>query len=146
MTKQKIFLDLGHVGIFKKLMGYANLKKDEEKLMKNLIRSKSSSEIKKYLNNINMNDSLKECFKNFPKMHGSIKDVEKYLSQLKAFNNDIDHDIKYMTKISDIIQNSHDDVEIKYDFCELKGFDYESDIIFSAYIENDSEEVAIGGK
>ena len=145
-TNKKIFLDLGHVGIFKKLMGYANLKKDEEKLMKNLIRSKSSSEIKKYLNNINMNDSLKECFKNFPKMHGSIKDVEKYLSQLKAFNNNIDHDIKYMTKISDIIQNSHDDVEIKYDFCELKGFDYESDIIFSAYIENDSEEVAIGGK
>ena len=86
-TNKKIFLDLGHVGIFKKLMCYANLKKDEEKLIKNLIRSKSSSEIKKYLSNTNMNDSLKECFKNFPRMHGPIKEVEKYLSQLKAFDN-----------------------------------------------------------
>jgi len=145
-TNKKIFLDLGHVGIFKKLMCYANLKKDEEKLIKNLIRSKSSSEIKKYLSNTNMNDSLKECFKNFPRMHGPIKEVEKYLSQLKAFDNNIERDIQYIAEISNIIQNYHNDIEIKYDFCELKGFDYESDIIFSAYIENDSEEIAIGGK
>ena len=51
-----------------------------------------------------------------------------------------------MTKISEIVKNFHSDIEIKYDFCELKGFDYENDIIFSAYIENDSEEVAIGGR
>ena len=145
-TNKKIFLDLGHAGIFKKLMVYANLKKEQEKLIKNLIRSKSSSEIKKYLKDIDMSNSLKECFNNFPRMHGSIKEVEKYLSQLKSFDYSIEKDIQYMTKISEIIQNSHDDVEIKYDFCELKGFDYENDIIFSAYIENGSEEVAIGGK
>ena len=91
-------------------------------------------------------ESLKDLLQKFPRMHGSIKEVEKYLSQLRAFDNNIEYDIQYMNKISDIIQNSHDDVEIKYDFCELKGFDYESDVIFSAYIENDSEEVAIGGK
>ena len=145
-TNKKIFLDFGHVGIFKKLMSYANLEKDQEKLIKNLIRSKSSSEIKKYLNSIDINDSLKECFKNFPRMHGSIEEIQKYQKQLISFDNDIVKDITYMTKISDIIKNSHNDVEIKYDFCELKGFDYENDIIFSAYIENDSEEVAIGGK
>ena len=48
-TNKKIFLDLGHVGIFKKLMKYANLEKNQEKIIKNLIRSKSSSEIKNYL-------------------------------------------------------------------------------------------------
>ena len=145
-TNKKIFLDLGHVGIFKKLMGYAKLDKDQEKLIKNLIRSKSSSAIKKYLNDVDMNDSLKECFKNFPRMHGSINEIEKYQDQLKSFDNNIEKDIQYMIKISEIVQNCHSDVEIKYDFCELKGFDYENDILFGAYIENDSEEVAIGGK
>ena len=79
-------------------------------------------------------------------MHGSIKNIEQYLEQLKYFDSDIENDIEYIKTFSNIIAKSHLDVEIKYDFCELKGFDYESDIIFSAYIENDSEEVAIGGR
>jgi len=145
-TKNKIFLDLGHVGIFEKLMRNAKLDKEQEKKIKNLIRSKSSSEIKNYLNKIDINDSLKECFKSFPKMHGSIKDIRKHLEQLKYFDGDIEKDINYIVEFSEIIMDSHSDIEIKYDFCELKGFDYENDIIFSAYIENDSEEVAIGGR
>ena len=145
-TRKKIFLDLGHVGIFKKLMHQANLDKEQEKLIKNLIKSKSGSEIKSYLSGLDIEQSLKECFENFPKMHGTVKKIEKYLNQLKFFNKDIERDIKYMTELANIVYKSHADIEIKYDFCELKGFDYESDIIFSAYIENDSEEVAIGGK
>ena len=51
-----------------------------------------------------------------------------------------------MIKICDIVSKSHNDVEIKYDFCELNGFDYENNIIFSAYIENDSEAASTGSK
>mgnify|MGYP003323120388 CR=1 FL=1 len=79
-------------------------------------------------------------------MHGSIKDIRKHLEQLKYFDGGIEKDINYIVEFSEIIIDYHSDIEIKYDFCELKGFDYESDVIFSAYIENDSEEVAIGGK
>ena len=145
-TDKKIFLDLGHVGIFKKLISNINMDIDQEKIIKNLIRRKSISEIKKFLNEISIDQSLKECLQNFPKMHGSIKDIEKYLDQLKSFNNDIESDIFYMRNFADIVNKTHNNINIQYDFCELKGFDYENDIIFSAYIENDSEEVAIGGK
>ena len=34
-TKKRIFLDLGHVGIFKKLMQSVNLKSEQEKKLKN---------------------------------------------------------------------------------------------------------------
>ena len=144
--KKKIFLDLGHVGIFKKLMASSNLDIEQEKEIKNLIRIKSSSELKIFLKDLNLNDSLKECLNNFPKMHGPIEEIEKYLSQLKFFNNYIEKDIHYMRNLSEIVKKKHKDITINFDFCELKGFDYENDIIFSAYIENDSEEVAIGGK
>tara|TARA_B100000989_G_scaffold163311_2_gene122009 strand:- start:3035 stop:4069 length:1035 start_codon:yes stop_codon:yes gene_type:complete len=145
-TEKKVFLDLGHVGIFKKLISNVNMEIDQEKIMKNLIRSKSISEIKEFLNETNIDPSLKKCLQNFPKMHGSIKEIEKYSDQLKSFNNDIESDICYMRNLADIVNKTHNNVSIQYDFCELKGFDYENDIIFSAYIENDSEEVAIGGK
>tara|TARA_Y200000002_G_scaffold71953_1_gene56314 strand:+ start:253 stop:1287 length:1035 start_codon:yes stop_codon:yes gene_type:complete len=145
-TNKKIFLDLGHVGILKKLISSANLEKYQEKEIKNLIRSKSSSEIKQFLHNQNIDESLKECLKNFPKMHGSINDIEKYLNQLKIFDDRIEKDIRYMIYLSEFIKNSHNNININFDFCEIKGFDYENDIIFSAYIENDSQEVAIGGK
>ena len=119
---------------------------DQEKIIKNLIRRKSISEIKKFLNEISIDQSLKECLKNFPKMHGPANELENYLDQLKSFNNDIENDIYRMIKFSDIIKKAHADISINFDFCELKGFDYENDILFSAYIENDSHEVAIGGK
>ena len=60
-TKKRIFLDLGHVGIFKKLMQSVNLKSEQEKKIKELIRSKSSSEIKKYLNDVDADKAIKDC-------------------------------------------------------------------------------------
>tara|TARA_B100001996_G_scaffold381004_1_gene369568 strand:- start:92 stop:1120 length:1029 start_codon:yes stop_codon:yes gene_type:complete len=145
-STKKIYLDLGHFGVFKKLINYASLQKDQEKQIKKLIRSKSTSEIKKYINNLEVDDSFKSCICNFPKMHGSIKDIQKDLNVLKVFNSEIEKDINYMINICDLVEKKHSDVEIKYDFCELQGFDYENDIVFSVYIENDTEEVAIGGK
>jgi len=145
-TSKKIFLDIGHVGIFKKLMSFAKLEIEQEKQIKKLIRSKSTSEIKKYLSGLGIDSTLKKCIGNFPKMHGSIKNISKHADQLNFFNNNIEDDINRMIGISDIVSKSHSDIEIKYDFCELNGFDYENNIIFSAYIENDSEAASIGGR
>ena len=145
-TKKKIFLDIGHVGIFKKLIKSANLENEQAKEIKKLIKSKSSSEIKKYLSNVDADDSFKECISSFPKMHGSIDSITRDLDQLKFLNGNIEDDINYIVKLCGLVGRKHSDVEIKYDFCELQGFDYENDIIFSAYIENVTEEVALGGK
>ena len=50
-----------------------------------------------------------------------------------------------MKDLCNLIDSKHNDVEIKYDFGELPGFDYENGILY-IYIENDSHEVAIGGQ
>ena len=145
-SKKKIYLDLGHVGIFKKLTTFASLKKDDEKKIKELIKSKSSSEIKKFMNSLKVDNKLRECICNFPKMHGSINNILDNVIKFKDFDARIENDIKSMLDLCNLINKNHDDVEIKYDFCELPGFDYENDILFTVYIENDSKEVAIGGK
>ena len=145
-SKNKIYLDLGHVGIFKKLISFSNLSKDDEKNIKELIKSKSSSEIKKYMNSLDVDEMLKSCICNFPKMHGPIENISKDSDNFKNFNLDIDDDVKYMKDLCNLIDSKHNDVEIKYDFCELPGFDYEKGILLSVYIENDSHEVAIGGQ
>ncbi len=145
-TRKKIFLDIGHVGILKKLIEFANLEKEQEKKVKKLIRSKSSSEIKEYLKTLDIDNNLRECLGDFPKMHGSIEKIKIHIQQLKYFNKDIENDINYIINLCKIVGDTHKDVFIKYDFCELQGFDYENDIIFCTYIENISEEVALGGK
>lgn len=145
-SEKKIYLDLGHVGIFKKLINSANLKKEDEKNIKELIKSKSSSEIKKYMNTLDVDNNLKNCICDFPKMHGTIKNILKDSNNIISFDPAIEDDIKYMVGLCNLINKNHSDVEIKYDFCELPGFDYETGILMSVYIENDSHEVAIGGK
>ena len=146
LTNKKIYLDLGHIGIFEKLMNSTKLENDKKSSIKKMIRTKSSSELKNYLDSLKIDESLKKCIGDFPKMHGPIANILKYLDQLTSFDKKIKKDIDYIIKLSDLISKAHTDVEIKYDFCELKGFDYENDIIFSGYIEHDSEEVAIGGR
>ena len=129
-SKNKIYLDLGHVGIFKKLISFSNLNKDDEKNIKELIKSKSSSEIKKYINSLDVDEKLKECICNFPKDAWSNR---KYFERIKIifknFNLDIENDVKYMIDLCNLIDSNHNDVEIKYDFCELQGFDYENGIL-----------------
>ena len=144
-SKKKIYLDLGHVGIFKKLTNLAGLNKENVKTIKEIIKNKSSSEIKNYMNSLDVDTNLRDCICDFPKMHGPIENILLNSNNLIAFNKEIENDIKYMMKLCSLINANHSDVEIKYDFCELQGFDYENGILLSTYIENDSHEVAIGG-
>ena len=124
-------------------MQSVNLKSEQEKI-KELIRSKSSSEIKKYLNDVDADKRIKDCIEISQKMHGLIKDIDKDSNQLVNFNKNIQKDVDYMIELCNLVKIKHKDVEIKYDFCELQGFDYENDVIFSAYIEKDSQEAALG--
>jgi len=145
-TTKKIFLDIGHVGIFKKLISNINLDNEKEKKIKSLIKSKSTSEIKKYLTSLDIDNDIKNCLSDFPKMHGHVDNIKTHSEILNVFDNNIADDINYIIELCRSISKIHQDVEIKYDFCELQGFDYENDVIFCAYIENVSDEVAIGGR
>ena len=48
---------------------------------------------------------------------GFIKDIDNDLNQLKRFDNNIEQDIQHIVKLCKIIESTHKNVEIKYDFC-----------------------------
>ena len=91
-----------------------------------------------------MFDKIKKIFKKKPKVEKEKRTYEKAIDHSNDIS--IENDIRYMSLLSELIEKAHSNISINFDFCEIKGFDYENDIIFSAYIEHDSEEVAIGGK
>ena len=70
----------------------------------------------------------KKLFRTFQKCKN--KNISNDSRDLKNFDPDIEKDIKYMIDLCSSVEGNHSDVEIKYDFCELPGFDYENGILF----------------
>ena len=92
---------------------------------------------------MDLEKDLHQALLALPKMHGNFVNIEKD-KVLIRFSEDVINKINYLQQV--YISASCPDVEIKYDLSEAKGFDYEKDIIFSAYLGTSSRPVALGGR
>ncbi|MBH32604.1 MAG: ATP phosphoribosyltransferase regulatory subunit [Gammaproteobacteria bacterium] len=146
ITGKKIFLDLGHVGIYKYLIEKGDISKNEKSDIFNLIKAKSSTELKNYIQKTSINGDLKNALIALPRMHGNIENIEADTEILFSFGDEVTNKINYLKNLSSLIIETHNDITIKYDLCEFKGFDYENELVFSAFFEDSTDQFAVGGR
>ncbi|MFK5984112.1 MAG: ATP phosphoribosyltransferase regulatory subunit [Pseudomonadota bacterium] len=139
-----ITLDFGHVNIFSALAESAGLGKNEEQLLFDAIQRKSICDIQEQLRRLNLTQELMDKFLVLVKLHGdpSIISSARNLFQepdiLKALDD--------LQAIADYLQNILPDVNLFFDLAELRGFNYHTGLVFSAYVPGHGQAVAMGGR
>ena len=146
ISKEQIYLDIGNIGIFNSILSKIDFSKDDQNKLIDLIKIKSQNALKDFLNTMDLEKDLHQALLALPKMHGNFVNIEKDKEVLIRFGEDVINKINYLQQVYKLVSASCPDVEIKYDLSEAKGFDYEKDIIFSAYLETSSRPVALGGR
>jgi ATP phosphoribosyltransferase regulatory subunit len=146
ISKEQIYLDIGNIGIFNSILSKIDFSKDDQNKLIDLIKIKSQNALKDFLNTMDLEKDLHQALLALPKMHGNFVNIEKDKEVLIRFGEDVINKINYLQQVYKLVSASCPDVEIKYDLSEAKGFDYEKDIIFSAYLGTSSRPVALGGR
>ncbi len=141
-----IYLDLGHVGIFRGLAKHAGLSDEQEIRLFNMMQRKSVPEIKAFINEINLAEGLGENFTSLVQLSGQKDVLQQAKTCFAETCAEITDALDELIQISILLQQIEPSVQIHFDLSELRGYSYHTGVVFAAYIDDHGQELARGGR
>lgn len=142
----KIYLDIGHVGIYRALISDAELSDDQERQLFEAILQKAYGEIDQLLERDVANESLRGMISRLVRLNGSLDILEQARNELTDAPESVLQALNSIEQTARIIQEQYPHVEINFDLSELRGFNYHTGMVFAAYIPGHGHPVAQGGR
>ncbi len=139
-----ITLDFGHVSIFRTLATSASLEKDEQEQLFDSIQRKSVSEMQDQLNELKLPQELINKFLVLVKLHGDQNILEYARTVFKEET--IVAALDDLQAVARHLETVLPDINLFFDLSELRGFNYHSGMVFSAYVPGQGQAVAQGGR
>lgn len=141
----KLYLDLGHVGIFRSLAGAAGLSVELEASMFDALQRKSKPDIDQLLADNTVAQPYATIFAGLSDLHGDESVLE---SAAKLFTNAGDAVAAALDSLRQIAValRQLEGVEVHFDLAELRGYHYHTGAVFSAFVEGEGQAIAQGGR
>ncbi len=141
-----IYLDLGHVGIYRALARQANLTESQEDELFDILQRKAKTELDGFLNNHVHETLYKDFFTALPKLNGA-EDILATAQQVFAqANSAVKQALAELQLLANKLKTLFPNLVINFDLAELRGYKYHTGIIFAAFIPNIGKEIARGGR
>ena len=137
-----VVLDINHLDVYNSLKNEVDLSPSESLRLGNAMMLKDKNEIKKILSEKNNSDITKKLV-SLTDLYGDesiLKDLNTLLPDQVVANNVI----KSLTSICENLKEMN--VEISFDFSDIRGYQYHTGIVYSAYAQKFNTAVAQGGR
>lgn len=139
-------LDLGHVEIFRGLACQAGLSPDAETRLWDALQRKARAEIDTILNELDVVEPVRGMLAALPELSGGIEILDQANVSLAAAQDDVHQALRELWSIAGALQRCLPDVPLHFDLGELRGYQYHTGVVFSAFVAGYSHEVARGGR
>jgi ATP phosphoribosyltransferase regulatory subunit len=141
----RIHLDLAHVGIFQCLAAAAGLGEREESRIFDAMRRKSIPVLDELLGDAPAG-SYRDMLRNLARLNGGADVPEKARRMLAGAPDRVLAAVDELDNAAERVRQRHPDVSVGFDFCELRGYNYHTGLVFAAYTPGEEEAVAQGGR
>jgi len=145
-----IHIDLAHVGIYKGLIESADLDKSTEAKVFDALSRKSIPELDALAQSAPDNTDIILLIRDIANLSGGVTALEKIRRNVESLklrsSATILAAIEELQSITNQIQQRFSSVEIGFDFCELRGYNYHTGIMFSAFTLDYGYALAKGGR
>ena len=142
---EPVHLDLAHVGIFQCLAEAAQLGEREEALVFDAMRRKSIPELDELLGNARPG-SCRDMLGQLARLNGGLDVPERARSTLSGAPAAVLGAVDELDQTAARVRQRHPGVSVGFDFCELRGYNYHTGLVFAAYTPTEEEAVAQGGR
>ena len=142
----EVYLDLGHVAIFRSLVQQAGLDKEQEGLLFEALQHKAVPEIQTLLEECRLSDSVVAMLLALAKLHGGDEVLSAAEIQLGIASDEVHHALETLKQLADGIRQRMPNLPIHFDLAELHGYNYHTGILFAAYVPGQGREIARGGR
>ncbi len=142
---QNVYLDLGHVGIFKGLARQAGLNKHQEAALFDVLQRKALPEINELLHTFELDESHAAMLSKLAELNGDGALAEA-AEILKSADEPVREALAYLTKMAEQIAVWLPNVPVHFDLAELRGYHFHTGVVFAAFVPERGKEVARGGR
>jgi ATP phosphoribosyltransferase regulatory subunit len=139
-----VHLDLGHVDIYRGLLAEANLDKDLEAELFELLQRKAVGELEQWVASNIDDHSLAGWLTILPTLAGSIEVLAAAKTALAGAPASVLEAIEQLEQIVDALSQA--DVSIYLDLGEMPGYHYHTGVVFAAYVQGYGKALGNGGR
>lgn len=143
---ENVFVDIGHVGIYRGLAAQAQLDQQQEATLFEMLQRKAIPEIEAFLNQQEISANVKTMLFSLAELHGGDECLQKSSQAFAKANDSVKQALEYLQQTVAKLKQRIADVNIHFDLSELRGYHYQTGIVFAAYVSGQGQEIARGGR
>lgn len=141
-----VFIDLGHVGIFRGLSRQAGLKARQEAQLFAALQRKAVPEIEDLVAGFALSKELAPLFVELASLNGKAEVLDRAEKILAPASDEVYAALAYLRKAGEMLGACLPDLPVHYDLAELRGYQYQNGLVFAAFVPGSGKEIARGGR
>jgi ATP phosphoribosyltransferase regulatory subunit len=139
-------IDLGHVGMFRGLAREAKLDMDQEQILFDALQRKAQPEIELYLDSITISDDYRRMLTALVDLNGDQNVLPQAREILRPAGIIVQDALNNLEKIANLVQKKIPGIAMHFDLAELRGYHYQTGVVFAAFMPGHGQEIARGGR
>ncbi len=140
-----LYLDLGHVGIFRGLVHQAGLDRREELVLFDALQRKAIPEIETLLTSFQISEAESKMFTALAELSGDDA-LGRARDSLAGASKDVHNAISDLETLAGLLKQRLPSLKLHFDLAELRGYRYHTGIVFATFVPGLGQEVARGGR
>lgn len=140
-----VYLDLGHVGIFRALAEESGLDQQQELALFDALQRKAVPEIEALLDGCALEDDARRRLASLASLSGDDA-LERARKSLAGAGMAVQSALEQLQRLAALLAEQRPDVPVHFDLAELRGYHYHTGVIFAVFVPGLGQEIARGGR
>ncbi|HIP53129.1 MAG TPA: ATP phosphoribosyltransferase regulatory subunit [Chromatiales bacterium] len=142
---EEVYLDLGHVGIFRGLAKQATLTAQQESDLFDALQRKAVPEIQKLIAGYGVDPAMERMLTVLAELNGEDA-LDRARVELAEASEEVMSALDYLQEVAEMVAKRMPALPIHFDLAELRGYHYKTGVVFAAFAPGLGEELARGGR
>lgn len=143
---REVYLDLGHVGIYRGLVRRAGLDGEQEAELFEILQRKARPELLTFLESLRIDATSSAMLGALIDLNGGPEVIDEAHHRLAAADATVETALQDLAYISANLSRSIPTLTIHFDLAESRSYHYENGVVFAAFVPGYGREVARGGR
>jgi len=142
---EDLYLDLGHVGIFRGLARQAELDGQQEIALFEALQRKAVPEIEALIDAYRLDAVQARMMLALATLNGDDA-LDQAATELAAADPSVRAAVDHVRRVAEETHKWLPDVPVHFDLAELRGYHYKTGVVFAAFVPGWGQEIARGGR
>lgn len=143
---KSVHLDLGHVGIYRALVARLGLEAEDESSLFDILQRKSHPDLDEFSRARGLRPRTTQAMAQLMDLHGEPAVLKRARETLKGSGAAVAEALDALDRIVAELRAEMPKLPIHIDLAELRGYRYQTGVVFAAFVPGHGREIARGGR